>query len=694
MKSVCWRGRAVRVHLLTKLTEIMSCHNVSFIFVHMAHGDEQSSALADVAFLIRTRPRGSKVTIFGDINVDQLPTLGTDPFHMLPHRSSHHRLERMRLHHFCDQFSLDVAVPDVVSGCPGGPFAEQCILAPISRVPVGLLANTCVPSLIDYALTQPGILKVLTLSWIDVPADHAWLFAEVDGKVINKRSSRKSDWKCIDDRACSEWMRANCPRKFANVQQFHTFVVDAQELYCDRRSCHLRSNEREPASVKLLRRELSITYDERARMQLQKSIWQIRKEFLADMARQRDHDKVKKGGVLYKSKKLFPICSMQLTVAAGKEAGCSSQDTDLQMLEVKHEYQVKWGCHNLQLRSSVSDALNRFDGLGINISSSDVVCARFAIKKFGKVDHYGVSPRGIWMLASVCSDVVCSFLTRVMSSRQLMESISINGLLFAKARGAILASKTRAILPLPAILTWLDCILFKRLHPFVDSLFPEVESVFIGARPFTQTLDIMHGLQSVIEKGLDAHGQSAIAQMDIRRYYDSIHVLRVFRYLVDRHCDEASAICLLRFHCCPCVLLQFNSVSVPIQSRSIGALTGTRTAGLSGRIPVEDVIQKRHHIWEQFCFKTDSSSLALATYIDNIFSTGSCAEGAVEILKDCELHLQILWVAASELIPKVSFVIKVVASPMTKPRHGHMNMATPSKHWATSWPIMVVSSRA
>ena len=405
----------------------------------------------------------------------------------------------------------------------------------------------------------------------------------------------------------------------------------------------MNSNEREPASLKLLRRELSITYDERARMQLQKSIWQIRKEFLADMARQRDHDKVKKGGVLYKSKKLFPICSMQLTEAARNEAGCSSQDTDLQMLEVKHEYQVKWGCHNLQLRSSVSDALNRFDGLGIDISSSDVVCARLTIKKFGKVDHYGVSPRGIWMLASVCSDVVCSFLTRVMSSRQLMESISINGLLFAKARGAILASKTRAILPLPAILTWLDCILFKRLHPFVDSLFPEVESVFIGARPFTQTLDIMHGLQSVIEKGLDAHGQSAIAQMDIRRYYDSIHVLRVFRYLVDRHCDVASAICLLRFHCCPCVLLQFNSVSVPIQSRSIGALTGTRTAGLLGRIPVEDVIQKRHHIWEQFCFKTDSSSLALATYIDNIFGTGSCAEDAVEILKDCELHLQNLW---------------------------------------------------
>ena len=60
-------------------------------------------------------------------------------------------------------------------------------------------------------------------------------------------------------------------------------------------------------------------------------------------------------------------------------------------------------------------------------------------------------------------------------------------------------------------------------------------------------------------------------------------------------------------------------------------------------MPVEDVVQKRHHVWEQLCYKTDHVALALATYVDNIFSTGSCAEDAVAVLRDCELHLDELW---------------------------------------------------
>ena len=153
----------------------------------------------------------------------------------------------------------------------------------------------------------------------------------------------------------------------------------------------------------------------------------------------------------------------------------------------------------------------------------------------------------------------------------------------------------------------------------------------------------MHGLQSVIEKGLDMHGHAAIAQMDIRRYYDSIPVLRVFLYLLDLGADEGCAGCLLRLHCCPVVELCFGTGTVIVQGRSVGALTGTRTAGVLGRIPVEDVIQRRHREWEHFCFKTDTSQLALAVYIDNIFSTGSCAEDAIAILRDCERHLQELW---------------------------------------------------
>ena len=62
-----------------------------------------------------------------------------------------------------------------------------------------------------------------------------------------------------------------------------------------------------------------------------------------------------------------------------------------------------------------------------------------------------------------------------------------------------------------------------------------------------------------------------------------------------------------------------------------------------GRVPVEEIILRRHCVWEQWAFKTDSDVFALATYIDNIFSTGPCADDAVSILRDCEQHLLHFW---------------------------------------------------
>ena len=112
-----------------------------------------------------------------------------------------------------------------------------------------------------------------------------------------------------------------------------------------------------------------------------------------------------------------------------------------------------------------------------------------------------------------------------------MSSFNIQGRLYAKSKGAVAAGKTRAILPLPSVLSGFDCLLCSYWGPVIDNLFPDVPSIFSGARPHTQTLDIMHGLQGVIEKGLDLHGHAAIAQMDVNRYYDSIPVLRIYRFI-------------------------------------------------------------------------------------------------------------------------------------------------------------------
>jgi len=74
-----------------------------------------------------------------------------------------------------------------------------------------------------------------------------------------------------------------------------------------------------------------------------------------------------------------------------------------------------------------------------------------------------------------------------------------------------------------------------------------------------------------------------------------------------------------------------------------GSPNFVRALNTHNRVPVEDVIQKRHHCWEKLAFKTTTDTLALATYVDNIFCTGHSAEDAVSILQDCEQYLFHSW---------------------------------------------------
>ena len=50
--------------------------------MHGAHEQLLADTLADVAFLLKYRPWGSKVLAVGDWNVDQLPMLALDPLHL------------------------------------------------------------------------------------------------------------------------------------------------------------------------------------------------------------------------------------------------------------------------------------------------------------------------------------------------------------------------------------------------------------------------------------------------------------------------------------------------------------------------------------------------------------------------------------------------------------------------------------
>jgi hypothetical protein len=196
---------------------------------------------------------------------------------------------------------------------------------------------------------------------------------------------------------------------------------------------------------------------------------------------------------------------------------------------------------------------------------------------------------------------------------------------------------------LPAVMQILDVLIPMGLETQVRELLPSIPECFVGAISGTQCLDVAHGLQSVIEKGLDSFGAGAVAQSDIEKYYDSLPILRIMRWLTSRGVPATEAACAVRHQMCPKVVLKIGSSEVIIAGRTVGGMTGSRTAGFLGRIPVESIMADRVPHWRRYGYQTKASPLCLCSWVDNLFSASDSLHGAIHILEDFESHLNQHW---------------------------------------------------
>eukprot|EP00959_Pyramimonas_sp_CCMP1952_P369337 7736181-Pyramimonas_sp.AAC.1 len=105
-----------------------------------------------------------------------------------------------------------------------------------------------------------------------------------------------------------------------------------------------------------------------------------------------------------------------------------------------------------------------------------------------------------------------------------MSALAVLGHVRGKGTATPKPAQLRAIMPLPADLQVLDCLVAQRLNTWIDENIAVPQCCWVGARPFTQALDITHALHLLIERGLDDHSQSAVAQSDIEACYDSLPV--------------------------------------------------------------------------------------------------------------------------------------------------------------------------
>lgn len=107
-----------------------------------------------------------------------------------------------------------------------------------------------------------------------------------------------------------------------------------------------------------------------------------------------------------------------------------------------------------------------------------------------------------------------------------------------------------------------------------------------GARPGTQCLEIAATMHNGMEKILESRSSGTLLQVDIRRYYDCIRIIRCCRLLLDRGVEVARVIVVLRFQMRATVSKSVLGQSKQPADTSCRALTGSRVAGACGRILV------------------------------------------------------------------------------------------------------------
>ena len=141
-----------------------------------------------------------------------------------------------------------------------------------------------------------------------------------------------------------------------------------------------------------------------------------------------------------------------------------------------------------------------------------------------------------------------------------------------------------------------------------------------GARKGTQVMDISHAAHLRLQKGADNFNQAGLAQGDISTYYDSIDGLKIANWLVaSGSCDAlfwASA--FLRLQLLPKVRLSAGgSCTLFFDCRTIGTLTGSRSAVAAGRVPVESVTCQLAESWKPFGVDANSAIIRFASWVHN-----------------------------------------------------------------------------
>ena len=148
--------------------------------------------------------------------------------------------------------------------------------------------------------------------------------------------------------------------------------------------------------------------------------------------------------------------------------------------------------------------------------------------------------------------------------------LRIQARIFGKESANPAPDQCRAILPL-AILQVFDALLAGWMNNIIHHVVPCGSELWEGAIKGTQCLDTASTWHIAQEKVLDTSSVGAVAQCDIKRYYDSISVVMCLEYLVYLGAPLGLILAIALCQLCVPVTLNVLGAGVDLGQRTPGA---------------------------------------------------------------------------------------------------------------------------
>ena len=292
----------------------------------------------------------------------------------------------------------------------------------------------------------------------------------------------------------------------------------------------------------------------------------------------------------------------------------------------------------------IRDILASSSGLAPVTSPEDFDAALLRFRKPCRLDHYRISPMDVCLMFCAYPLASYNLFSKTLGHDQCFSQYIIRDHVAAKKSGCITADQTRAIVPFPTTLALMDIVVAKLLEQIVDVFAATVNPSYLEvAKKHRQILDLTFSAAMHIEKSLDCHGRGAVAQADVRQFYDHLCPIQLFHWIRRQQHYSNLAAALLRLHTLPLLELSVGSCSHRIDARTLGVFTGTRSAGVAARIPLLDVALALQDGWPRRASSYNNVCCAVGSYVDNLVSLAASPSDAMDVLEEFGYELNSRW---------------------------------------------------